>query len=120
MRYFADPVYESKPQPGAPQTPSDTQLRSFAAEYFARTLLDLQLPEKERLERVRVQEQILWQHLAQPLWELIWRQVPTFEELDFYEAFHNSFGKEFVREFASRFSREASSESHKEKSSAAR
>ena len=108
MHYFADPIFPRKTQRADALAPSDTQLRNFATEHFARDLREQQIPDKDRNARVRAREQLFWQSSGMALWELVGGGVPIFEEPAFYKAFQRSFENDFVRDFNTRYSQEAS------------
>ena len=82
MHYFAE---QAGKQPKAP-VPSDTDLRSFATEYYASVFKDLGLPRASRLPTVHQLEAEFWEVSGQDLWKLVWGRTELSDEFHFLEA----------------------------------
>ena len=101
MHYFAG--QKTKSMPKAP-TPSDTDLRSFATQYYASVFRDLGIPRASRLPAVRKLEEKFWEVSGrQNLWKLVWGRTELSDEDHFQGAFYRSYQINFVEEYTRRF-----------------
>ena len=99
MHYFQLPV---KTQPDGP-TPSDTDLRSFATEYFASFFRDEDIPREARLPKVRQLESEFFAVSGRALWKLVLKRANQLAYEDhFTAAFYQSYKVDFLDEFLRR------------------
>ena len=99
MHYFQLPV---KTQPDGP-TPSDTDLRSFATEYFASFFRDEDIPREARLPKVRQLESEFFAVSGRALWKLVLKRANQLAYEDHFKAaFYQSYKVDFLDEFLRR------------------
>ena len=99
MHYFQLPV---KTQPNGP-TPSDTDLRSFATEYFASYFRDEDVPREARLPKVRELESEFFAVSGRALWKLVLKRVEELaDDEHFAAAFYKSYKVDILDEFLRR------------------
>ena len=84
MHYFQLPV---KTQPDGP-TPSDTDLRSFATEYFAANLRDRGIPRDLRLPIVRQLESEFFGVSGRAVWNLVFTEADPQRDNHFNKGSH--------------------------------
>ena len=100
MHYFQLPV---KTQPDGP-TPSDTDLRSFATEYYATYFRSLDIPRELRLPRVRQLESEFFAASGRALWNRVFALSSELaDEGHFLAAFYESYKVDYLEEFQRRF-----------------
>ena len=99
MHYFQLPV---KTQPDG-HTPSDTDLRSFATEYFAANLRDRGIPRHLRLPIVGQLESEFFGVSGRALWNLVFARTEHPDEDHFLASFYETYKVDYVEEFTRRF-----------------
>ena len=99
MHYFQLPV---KTRPDGP-SPSDTDLRSFATEYFASYFRNEDIPREARLPKVRQLESEFFAVSGRALWQLVLKRADELADEDhFTEAFYESYKVDYLDEFLRR------------------
>ena len=100
MHYFQLPV---KTQPDGP-IPSDTDLRSFATEYFASYFRDEDVPREAQLPKVRQLESEFFAVSGRALWKLVLKRTDELADEDhFTAAFYESYKVDYLDEFLRRY-----------------
>ena len=84
--------------------PSDTDLRSFAMEYFASYFRDEDIPREVRLPKVRQLESEFFAVSGRALWKLVLKRTDEFADEDhFTAAFYESYKIDYLDEFLRRY-----------------
>ena len=91
-----------KTQPDGP-IPSDTDLRSFATEYFASYFRDMDIPREARLPKVRQLESEFFAVSGRALCKLVLKRTELTDEDHFTAAFYESYKVDYLDEFLRRY-----------------